>query len=667
MTREHGPHARAAVTAVLAGKANGIGFALTGTDIGAVDLDHCRDPETGTIAAWAQEILDAAPTAYHEVTVSGTGLRIIGTAKGNAQHKKFAISGGRPDAAIELYRQATRYITMSVVSKSAIALNCRTSTRSSTTSSRVMAGSGNGFDFDKDDQRGERKQEPKPEWTEHEEARVRAALKFIPADDRQIWLHVGMALHWTAWGDKARTIWGEWSKTAPDKFDETDQAKTWRGFRTQRDKAKTLATVFALAIENGWDSAIRAVLPGNGCDEGDGRDLKASLPELEAALGAMPNSATWEEWNRIGMATWVASGGQGFDAFDAWSKKHPKYDERTRSCGGITTTNHRRAASVQAPSFILQPRPTETGAARSKSPKRPTGRKKLPRNSDKALHELARKSRVEYDQARKQAAADLKIRKKTLDDEVEKRREKIKVDEAPPLYRHWAVKPYKGVVEGDYLLRALVDEIRRYVFMTDEQAVAVALWVVFTWLHDREDFVTHSPILFVTSAEKDSGKTTLLKVVSFLVRCGLPNVSISGPALFRSIEKWTPCFIIDEADTALVDNDDLRAVMNTGWTRGDGVIRCDPDSREPMLYSTFAPKAIGMKGRKLPDTTLSRCIIIAMRPRRPNEEAEWTEDFNHLDNHAFARLRNQLTKWATSFRCARAKNRHSNRHTVTSE
>ena len=48
------------------------------------------------------------------------------------------------------------------------------------------------------------------------------------------------------------------------------------------------------------------------------------------------------------------------------------------------------------------------------------------------------------------------------------------------------------------------------------------------------------------------------------MRCGLPNVSISGPALFRSIEKWTPCLIIDEADTTLVDNDDLRAVINSG-------------------------------------------------------------------------------------------------------
>ena len=130
---------RAAVAAVLAGKANGVGFALTGTEIGAIDLDDCRDPETGAVDAWAKEILDAAPTAYHEVTVSGAGLRIIGIAKGSAQHRKFTISGGRPDAAVEVYRQVRPGTSPSRVLKSASAPSCRTSTRSSTTSSRVMA------------------------------------------------------------------------------------------------------------------------------------------------------------------------------------------------------------------------------------------------------------------------------------------------------------------------------------------------------------------------------------------------------------------------------------------------------------------------------------------------------------------------------------------------
>jgi hypothetical protein len=100
----------AAVNAVLAGKADGIGFALTDTEFGAVDLDHCRDPKTGAYDEWAQRILDAAPNAYKETTVSGTGLRIIGIAVGPEVHRAFSLDGG---SRIEIFRRATRYITVS--------------------------------------------------------------------------------------------------------------------------------------------------------------------------------------------------------------------------------------------------------------------------------------------------------------------------------------------------------------------------------------------------------------------------------------------------------------------------------------------------------------------------------------------------------------------------
>src|SRR5262245_37351896 len=39
--------AKDAVSAVLAGRAHNIGFVLTETDYAAIDLDKCRDPETG--------------------------------------------------------------------------------------------------------------------------------------------------------------------------------------------------------------------------------------------------------------------------------------------------------------------------------------------------------------------------------------------------------------------------------------------------------------------------------------------------------------------------------------------------------------------------------------------------------------------------------------------
>jgi hypothetical protein len=56
---------------------DGIGYVLTGADaITGVDLDHCRDPETGTIGPWAQTIV-ARFSTYTELSPSATGLRLF--------------------------------------------------------------------------------------------------------------------------------------------------------------------------------------------------------------------------------------------------------------------------------------------------------------------------------------------------------------------------------------------------------------------------------------------------------------------------------------------------------------------------------------------------------------------------------------------------------------
>jgi putative DNA primase/helicase len=74
-----------------------------------------------------------------------------------------------------------------------------------------------------------------PNWSDVEAGRIREALKHIPADDRKVWLDVGMALHSTGWGEPARMLWNEWSRTAPKKFDEKDQHRTWESFRSERN------------------------------------------------------------------------------------------------------------------------------------------------------------------------------------------------------------------------------------------------------------------------------------------------------------------------------------------------------------------------------------------------------------------------------------------------
>lgn len=43
-----------------------------------IDLDHCRDPETGQIEPWAMAIIERFPNVYWEISLSGTGLHGIG-------------------------------------------------------------------------------------------------------------------------------------------------------------------------------------------------------------------------------------------------------------------------------------------------------------------------------------------------------------------------------------------------------------------------------------------------------------------------------------------------------------------------------------------------------------------------------------------------------------
>ena len=56
----------------------GIGFVFCSADpFVGIDLDGCRDPESGEVAPWAQKIIDDAGEGYVEVSPSGTGVHII--------------------------------------------------------------------------------------------------------------------------------------------------------------------------------------------------------------------------------------------------------------------------------------------------------------------------------------------------------------------------------------------------------------------------------------------------------------------------------------------------------------------------------------------------------------------------------------------------------------
>ena len=246
------------------------------------------------------------------------------------------------------------------------------------------------------------------------------------------------------------------------------------------------------------------------------------------------------------------------------------------------------------------------------------GKAKATAQENELLAALAKMPKgVAYGRERKRAAKELGVSRADIDAEIAARQ--VEAETNALLHGHWFVDPWPEPVDGDDLLRAIIRKLQKHVVMSQERALASALWIMLTWIHD--EIATHSPILDVNSADPASGKTTTLGVVSFLMPRAICTVDVSKAALYRSIKLWQPSFVIDEFDTVLADTIDankaeLRSVINSGHTRGQGVLRCIDDDHRPELFSTFCPKAIGMNGRNMPPATLSRCIDIELRRRK---------------------------------------------------
>lgn len=91
-----------------------------------------------------------------------------------------------------------------------------------------------------------------PGGTEAIAADIRSALPHIDADDRDIWIRMGMAIK-RELGDAGRYLWDEWSRGS-DKFNLEDSDKAWGSFATDGTGHVTIASLFHHAKENGWQS-----------------------------------------------------------------------------------------------------------------------------------------------------------------------------------------------------------------------------------------------------------------------------------------------------------------------------------------------------------------------------------------------------------------------------
>ena len=209
----------------------------------------------------------------------------------------------------------------------------------------------------------------------------------------------------------------------------------------------------------------------------------------------------------------------------------------------------------------------------------------------------------------------------------------------PPDMDTKPIEPWEQPVDTHALSLELMAQLRRYVVLQDDVAIAITLWIQFSWIHE---VAVHSPLLIATSAEPDSGKSTLLGVLGFLVRRAYSAVELTGTNIYRIVDLKKPTLLIDEADQLFCRKAALAEIVNAGWTRGSARI---PRMVHGVIheFDAFCPKVIGMLGLNLPDATASRAIVCVLWPKLPSEQVA---DFRHVDDDDFTTLRRKAMRWA---------------------
>lgn len=177
----------------------------------------------------------------------------------------------------------------------------------------------------------------------------------------------------------------------------------------------------------------------------------------------------------------------------------------------------------------------------------------------------------------------------------------------------------------------LLDDVRAFLqrfvsYPSPHSAVAHALWAAHA--HMMKAWET-SPRLAFLSPEPGSGKTRALEITELLVPRAISAVNMSPSALFRLIgsEDGLPTILFDEIDTVFGpkarENEELRGLLNAGYRRGAKTYRSLVTGKKVAVEEIEAFSAVALAGLgDLPDTILTRSIVVRMRRRAPGETVE---------------------------------------------
>jgi hypothetical protein len=200
--------------------------------------------------------------------------------------------------------------------------------------------------------------------------------------------------------------------------------------------------------------------------------------------------------------------------------------------------------------------------------------------------------------------------------------------------------------------RTLLDDVETFlarfiVYPSGHARVGHTLWIAHTHMMDIWD---STPRMAFLSPEPASGKTRGLEVSELLVPRAVEAVNVSAAYLFRKVgdPEGAPTILFDEVDTVFGpkarEHEDVRGLLNAGHRKGAVAGRCVVKGKtvETVEYPAYCAVAMAGLG-DLPDTLLTRAVVVRMRRRAPNERVEPFR--RRLEIAAGHALQRRLSAW----------------------
>ena len=201
----------------------------------------------------------------------------------------------------------------------------------------------------------------------------------------------------------------------------------------------------------------------------------------------------------------------------------------------------------------------------------------------------------------------------------------------------------------------ILDDIHEFlgrfvIYPSKEAHDAHVLWIAHTHCMDAWE---STPRIAFLSPEPASGKSRALEVSELLVPNAVETINASPAYLFRKVgdDGAKPTLLFDEIDTVFgpkaKENEEIRGLLNAGHRRGAVTGRCVVHGNKVRTEEIPAYCAVALAGLGwLPDTILTRSIIIRMRRRGPGEKIT---SFRRRDCEKEGQaLQARLAMWAAS-------------------